>query len=301
LIRLESFEKRYGRVQAVHPLDLAVAEGESFALLGPNGGGKTSIIRALVGLHAPSAGRIVVGGFDVVKEPVKVKELLSYVPQRVTMPEVLTAREAASFFAALRGVPEERVDELLEMFALSDSAQRRIAEFSGGMLQRLGLVVAFLKEVPLYVLDEPTVNLDPLGVKRLQGMLMELKGRGATILFSSHLVHTAIQLADRAAVLVEGRMAKAGDVGAFREAVTRETVVRVVLDRTTDAVVDAATSAGAESLSRNGAQVLFRARPELRLDIIRAIERAGGKIGEFHTELPDWEELMRRHMNAETE
>jgi ABC-type multidrug transport system ATPase subunit len=299
MIRLEGFEKRYGRVQAVEPLDLTVAEGESFALLGPNGSGKTSIIRALVGLHAPSAGRILVGGVDIVRSRLSAKEKLTYVPQRVTLPEMLTAREVVTLFAGLRGVPRSRVDEVLEIFALAGSADRRILEFSGGMVQRLGLAVAFLTDVPLLVLDEPTVNLDLLGRDRLNHLLEELKRKGSTIFFSSHRLQDAIQLADRVAVLVEGKLVAVEEVPAFRTAVTDQTTVRVILEHTTEQIVEAARSAGAELASRNGREVAFRAVPERRLQVIRAIERAGGIVEEFHTEAPDWEALIRRHFDGE--
>ena len=135
MIRLEGFSKSYGKLQAVKPLDLEVYRGESFALLGPNGSGKTTIIRALVGLHRPSTGRILIDGIDVVRSPVKARERLSYAPQRVTMPEMLTAREVAVLFGRLKGVPDSRVEEVLDLFALTDSADRRTREFSGGMLQ----------------------------------------------------------------------------------------------------------------------------------------------------------------------
>ncbi|NIM60903.1 MAG: ATP-binding cassette domain-containing protein, partial [Acidobacteria bacterium] len=156
-IRLERFEKRYGKVQAVKPIDLEIRRGETFALLGPNGSGKTTIIRSIVGLHRPSGGRILVDGIDVVDRPDEVKARLSYAPQRVTMPDMLTAREVAALFGRLKSVADERVDHVLDLFGLADAADRKTREFSGGMLQRLGLAVAFLKDVPLLVLDEPTV------------------------------------------------------------------------------------------------------------------------------------------------
>jgi ABC-type multidrug transport system ATPase subunit len=299
MICLDRFEKRYGKVQAVESLDLTVAEGESFALLGPNGSGKTSIIRALVGLHAPSAGRILVGGVDIVRSRDSVKEKLTYVPQRVTLPDMLTAREVLTLFAGLRDVPRSRVDEVLETFALAGSADRRILEFSGGMVQRLGLAVALLTDVPLLVLDEPTVNLDLLGRDRLNHLLGELKRKGATIFFSSHRLQDAIQLADRVAVLVEGKLVTVDEVPAFRTAITDQTTVRVVLEHTTEEIVQAARAAGAELTSRNGREVAFRAVPERRLQVIRGIERAGGTVEEFHTEAPDWEALIRRHFNGE--
>ena len=139
MIRLERFEKRYGKVHAVKPLDLEVARGETFALLGPNGSGKTTIIRALAGLHRPTAGRILIDGVDAIRSPDRVKEQLSYVPQRAAMPEMLTAREIVTLFARLKQVPLDRVAEVLELFAMTDDADRRVREFSGGMLQRLAV------------------------------------------------------------------------------------------------------------------------------------------------------------------
>jgi len=171
IIRLEGFRKVYGRIQAVRGIDLEILRGETFALLGPNGGGKTTVLRALAGLHSSSGGRVVVDGHDLEEEPDRVKNLVSYLPQRTTMPGLLTAREVLNLFARLRQVPSTRVEEVLDLFVLGEDADRYTREFSGGMLQRLGLAVAFLKEVPLYILDEPTLNLDSLGIKRLRDHL----------------------------------------------------------------------------------------------------------------------------------
>lgn len=296
---LERFEKRYGSIQAVHALDLEIAAGESFALLGPNGSGKTTIIRAVVGLHAPTAGRVLIDGIDVTRSPDRVKDRLSYVPQRVTMPDLLTAREVVRTFAKLKNAPMRRVDEVLELFALTDDADRPTRELSGGMLQRVGLAVAFLKRVSLFVLDEPTVNLDLPGVRRLQELLGELKTAGVTVLFSTHLMQSALRLADRVAILVEGRLVNIEAAPVFRSEVSSQTTVRVLLGSATDGVVEAARGAGAEVADRNGRQVLFRAHPERHLGIIRAIEQAGGTIEEFHAEPPDWEAFIKSHFGEE--
>jgi len=295
IVRLEGFEKRYGPIEAVRGVDLEVASGETLAFLGPNGGGKTTILRALAGLHAPSAGRVLIDGRDLTLEPEGARDLLSYLPQKASMPGLLTAREVLEFFARLRKVPPSRVDEMLELFALQEDAHRYTREYSGGMLQRVGLAVVFLREVPLYVLDEPTLNLDSLGVRRLREHLASLKDAGATVLFSSHSLSSTMQTADRVAVLVEGRVVKLEDVSVFRETVTRETKVRVVLRSTTEAILEAVRKTGAEVTDRNGRHVYFRALPNRRLDVVRAIEQAGGTIEEFHTEPPDWDDLIRPH------
>jgi len=297
MIQFERFEKSYGKVRALEPLDLRIARGESFALLGPNGSGKTSAIRAVVGLHAPSGGRILVDGFDVSKTPVEAKKRLAYVPQRVSMPDLLTVFEVLRVFAQLAGGSSDRVRTSLDLFDLGDVSNRRTQELSGGMLQRLGLAVAFLREAPLLVLDEPTVNLDPAGIERLETVLGGLKKKGTTILFSSHRLHTAIQLADRVGMLVSGRMISIEKVAEFKDAVSRQTAVRIVLRELLDSgrIKEVAQKAGAELTACNHNHICFKALPEKRLDVIRAIESAGAVIEEFHTEIPEWQTLMQEH------
>jgi len=299
MIRLEGFKKRYGAVEAVKPLDLEIPRGEPFAFLGPNGGGKTTVLRALVGLHAPTSGKIIIDGIDTAEAPDKVRRLLSYVPQRVTMPGQLTAREILGLFAHLRGVPTDRVEEILELFGLDDDADRATVEYSGGMVQRLGLAAALLEEVPILVLDEPSLNLDPVGIALLHDLLGELRARGSTIVFSSHIVHSAVQLADRVGVLVNGELARIESVPTFMTTVARQTRVRVVLGTPAEAVVKAAEDAGATACHCNGVNLTFNAAPQQRLDVIHAIQSAGGAVEEFHTEPPDWGLLISDHVNGQ--
>ena len=298
MVRFEAFSKVYGAVTAVHNLNLEIGHGESFALLGPNGGGKTTVLRALVGLHFPTAGRVLVQEVDIRKDPDRVRPWVAYVPQRVTAPDVLTAREVLELFADLRGVSADRIEQTLDLFALSDDADRRVGGFSGGMVQRLGLAAALLEEVPLLVLDEPTLNLDPQGIDSLHRALGELKERGSTIIFSSHSIHSAIRLADRVGVLVGGELVTIEAVEAFQSEVTRQTTVRVVVDNLEEPMVRAAKEAGAEIREYNANHVSFRALPESRLEVIRAIEGAGGSITEFHTEAPGWEALVHSRFTA---
>jgi ABC-2 type transport system ATP-binding protein len=164
------------------------------------------------------------------------------------------------------------------------------------MLQRLGLAVAFLEEAAIYVLDEPTLNLDPIGLDRFRQRVADLKKRGATILFSTHILQDAAQLADRVGILSDGRLVRVDTLGRFRSLVALETTVRVVLSSTSNRIVEAAVAAGAETASVNGTHYSFRASPGLRLDVIRAIEKAGGVIQEFHTDPPDWERLIKQDM-----
>ncbi len=295
MIRLEQFEKRYGEVLAVRPTDLEVRSGEVFVLLGSNGSGKSTILRAVCGLHVPSSGRVLVDGLDVVTDGLAVRRRLAYLPQRLTLPGLLTGREVLELYAGLGGAEPDRVEAVLEELGLAADADRATGEYSGGMMQRLGLAITYLRDVDLLLLDEPTLNLDPAGTERFHEWLRQKNADGVTVLFTSHILHEALHLADRVGVMAGGRLVKVEEVGAFRDRVLGATRVRVVLDRLDDDILAAAGEAGAFDATIVETSYAFKAPPERRLKVIRAIEQAGALIEELHTEAPGWEALAGNH------
>ncbi|MGB2958912.1 MAG: ABC transporter ATP-binding protein [Bacteroidota bacterium] len=303
-VELRGFEKSYGKIRAVRPLDLQIPRGETFAFLGPNGSGKSTIIRAIAGLHFPTTGKILVNGEELTEKLTARPEnrnLISYMPQRVALPDYLTPREIVGLFARLRGVGPERVDEILEYVALQESRDRYVREFSGGMLQRVGLAVTFLSDCEIYVLDEPTLNLDALGIKRFRELISSLKADGKTIVFASHLIEDAIQLADRVGILVEGKLARTESVRSFREEIAWEMKVRIKLAAPLPGIDAILKESGATMTTGNGEMCVFQAEPRHRLAIIRAIEAAGGAIEEFHTDPPNWDALIHDRFNISDE
>jgi ABC-type multidrug transport system ATPase subunit len=294
IIQLQQFEKWYGSVQAVKPMDLEIPNGETFALIGPNGSGKSTIIRALAGLIFPTKGQLYIKKIDLKRNPTQARKYISYMPQRVTMPDYLTAREVITLYAKLKQVDLKRVDEILDFVELKDSADRYIGEYSGGMLQRVGLAVAFLGESDIYVLDEPTLNLDPLGIKRFRELILELKKKGKTILFSSHIIQDAVHLADRVGILIDGKIIRIESVSQFRGEIAKETTVRILLFKPLQGIQKIIESAGAKSVSCNSRSCTFKADPNRRAAVIRKIEAAGAMIEEFHTDPPNWEALLHQ-------
>jgi len=182
-----------------------IAEGQSVAFVGPNGSGKTTLFRCLLGL-VPFHGTIRVRGFDVATDGLRARERMAYLPQRAAFGDV-TAREAVSFVARLRGLPSARASPLLERVGLSSHADRRVREFSGGMAQRLSLAVAMLSDAPLMILDEPTASLDRDAQSLFLTFATRWKKEGRTLLLSSHRAEEVQHLADRVVTLHEGQVA----------------------------------------------------------------------------------------------
>ena len=216
MISVQHLTKRFGKFTAVDGVSLEIKEGEIFALLGPNGSGKTTTMKSLVGLVKPTSGKILLNGIDVQMHPKEAKMAASYLPQRVVFPENLTAREIVRFFARLRGVPQTKADEVLEKARFNGFSDKPVSEFSGGMIQRLGLAVISLPNAQILLLDEPTASLDPQGVKRFREFVLEQKEQGKTIVFSTHLLAEAEQLADRVGIFVGGKLVAQESVESLR-------------------------------------------------------------------------------------
>jgi Cu-processing system ATP-binding protein len=206
VIAFDRFTKTFNGRRAVDALTLTVTPGTIVALLGPNGSGKTTTLKAAAGLVAPTAGEVRLGEPGRSAADPEARRICSFLPQRASFPDSLTAREVIEFYRQLRGAPAEAADRALAFAALNGSESVPVGAYSGGMVQRLGLAVAMLPEASVLLLDEPTAALDPDGLCALYGLLEQRRRSGAAILFSSHQLGDVERLADGVAVLSEGRL-----------------------------------------------------------------------------------------------
>jgi Cu-processing system ATP-binding protein len=301
LIEVKNLTKTFGDFVAVNDVSFDLRKGETLALLGPNGSGKTTTLKCLVGLAAPTSGKMTVDGFDVERDARQARRLLSYLPQRVSFHDNLTAREVMEFYCRLRRVPTRRVAELLETstFHFNGFSNRPVGEFSGGMLQRLGLAVACLPDAPILILDEPTVSLDPEGAIQFREFLGSLKQQGKTILFSSHMLGDVEKLADRVGIIVGGKLVALEAIDSLREGLMRQSRMRVSLGAPDERFVEAAKRAGAVEAFITGSSLVVASPAEARLAILDAIKAAGGAVASFATEEPTLEDFYLRYISEE--
>lgn len=301
MIEVRNLTKEYENHVAVNDVSFTVNPGETFALLGPNGSGKSTTLKCLVGLVAPTRGEIRVNQLDVQRSGRAARQGVSYLPQRVTFPESLTAREILRFYSRLRRVPPGRVEELLAtpQFHFNGFSNKPVSQFSGGMVQRLGLAVACLADAPILILDEPTASLDPEGAIRFREFLAALKRSGKTLLFSSHVLADVEQLADRVGMMVGGRMVALESVAALRRGLIGSGRLRVELASLEPRYAEAACQAGGRSVGTEGNTLVITSTPEDRLGILHAIELAGGRILRFASQEPSVEDIYLQYIDRE--
>jgi ABC-2 type transport system ATP-binding protein len=223
MIRLDHVTKRFGETVAVDDLSLELRPGELFALLGPNGAGKTTTIKMIAGLLRPSAGRISVGGFDVLAQSLEAKARLAYVPDEPFLYDKLTGREFLDFIADLYALENgaartARIEALARLFDMGGYLDLLTETYSHGMKQRVVLASAMLHRPQVMVVDEPLVGLDPQNARLVKALFREQTRQGMTIFMSTHTLSVAEEVADRIGILYAGRLAAMGTLAELRAA-----------------------------------------------------------------------------------
>ena len=207
-IRVQGLVKSYKELRVLRGVDFDVERGSIFALLGSNGAGKTTVVKILSTLLKADAGTVTVAGFDVVRQPANVRESISLTGQFAAVDEILTGRENLVLMARLWHLKDGRriADDLLARFQLTDAATRRVATYSGGMRRRLDIAMGLIGNPPVIFLDEPTSGLDPQSRVEVWNSVRQLAAQGSTVLHTTQYLDEAEQLADRIAVLHQGRI-----------------------------------------------------------------------------------------------
>lgn len=217
IIEMETLTKMYDGKAAVDQLSLSIKTGEIFGLLGPNGAGKTTTILMLLGLIEPTNGRVSVCGYNSITQPIEVKKRVGYLPDNLGFYQHMTGLENLMYTASLNGMnrkdAEKRSLTLLEQVGLNDAAHKKAGKYSRGMKQRLGLADVLIKDPDVIILDEPTLGIDPEGVREILTLIKQLnQEQQLTILLSSHHLHQVQEVCDRVGIFVDGKLLAYGNI-----------------------------------------------------------------------------------------
>ena len=303
ILRTEGLSKtfevgvRRRRVEAVSDLTLSVPEGEIFGFVGPNGAGKTTTIKMLMGLIFPTRGRAFL--FDAPIPSAEAKARCGYLPEHPAFHEFLTGAEAMQLFATLAGVASadrrRRCDELLGLVGLADAAGRQVRKYSKGMQQRLGLAQALVADPALVVLDELMSGLDPNGRREVRDLILELRARGKTVFFSTHILPDVETLCDRVGIVIGGRLRDVGRLGELLSPRVQAVEVTAVAGAGGEAAL-----AGGRVISRDGEQVtaLFDGE-EAAQEAVGALARGGGRLLSFTPHRETLEDFFLRRLKEQ--
>jgi ABC-2 type transport system ATP-binding protein len=303
VIEVHNLTKRYDGTAVVKGISFSVARGEIFGLLGPNGAGKTTTILMLLGLSDISAGQARVLGHDPTREPLQVKRHVGYLPDQVGFYDNLTAAENLRYTARLMGFDreerEQKIHASLGHVGLADVTDTRVATFSRGMRQRLGLAEILMKDAQIAILDEPTSGLDPQATLELLNVIRDLKHRGVSVLLSSHLLERVQSVCDRVALFNQGNIALIGTVPELG----REVIgggFRVEVEAEGQGLAERlAAVPGVQKVEAAGAnRWRLTCDHDVRPEAAAAVVGAGGRLLRLSVEEPSLEAIYTRYFQT---
>lgn len=304
IIETRDLCKQYDTVTAVRNLNLNIRRGEVFGLLGPNGAGKTTTTLMLLGLTEPTGGQACIDGHDCTREPLAVKRMVGYLPDAVGFYPELTGRENLRFTGRINGlsdaVCESRVERLLERVGMTDAADRKAGTYSRGMKQRLGIADVLMKDPKVIIMDEPTLGIDPEGMRVLMRLIRELAEQdGRTILISSHQLYQVQQICDRVGIFVQGQLIACGkiaDLGRQLESEGTE-ILEVQLEPGEDGDQTWLSQLeGVRSVEKTAdGSWRVEADRDIRGQLTQSAAQRGRAIAELHQRGGDLDEIYRKY------
>jgi ABC-2 type transport system ATP-binding protein len=299
VIAAQDLTKTYRDASAVDRISFAIKRGEVFGLLGPNGAGKTTTILMMLGLTEISSGKVSVLGFDPARAPLQVKRRVGYLPDSVGFYDHLTAVENLAYTAKLMGLSlaerTQRISEALVRVRLTEVAHKRVATFSRGMRQRLGLAEIIVKRAEIAILDEPTSGLDPQATIEFLDLIAELKRGGTTVLLSSHMLDQVQRICDRVALFLGGRIVMMGSVAELAVQVLGAGFVVEVEAEGNGIARKLSTIPGVTKVETIGAdRYRMTAERDVRPDAANAVVAVNGALRRLSVDEPSLEAIYAR-------
>ncbi len=297
VVQLDRVQRHFRGVHALKGVSLEIAPGEVLGLLGHNGAGKSTLMKLVLGVLAPTAGRVTVLGENPRGRHARGLRLkLGYLPENVSFYDNLSGREVLRYFSRLKRVPAGQADQLLERVGLAHAAERRVRTYSKGMRQRLGLAQALLGQPRLLMLDEPTVGLDPMAVRDVYGMIDDLRGSGTSVVLCSHVLPGVERHIDRVAILCEGRLLASGTLASLREQAGLPLTIRARGQGLNGALHARLGGRGVRIDADGGGDICLSAPAAEKLEVLRAL-LAEPELSDVTVESPTLDSLYA-HFDA---
>jgi ABC-2 type transport system ATP-binding protein len=302
IIETKELTKAYGKFIAVDKLNLSIGEGEIFGFLGPNGAGKTTTILMLLGLTEPTSGSSTICGYNPTRDPVDVKRIVGYLPEKVGFYEDLTAKENMEYTARLNSISlkdnSNKIDELLHSVGLADSIDQPVKQFSHGMKQRLGIADVMIKEPKVVFLDEPTSGIDPQGIEEVLTLIAAMKKKKITAIISSHQLHQVQRICTRVGIMAKGKLVVEGPIDILgRDAIAGgKYQIEVKATPVTDKLIDGLGKIkGVIKVEQIDDELLITCDTDLRTEISKAIIAHDSIVTEMKIEEYGLEEIYMKY------
>ncbi|MCD7841004.1 MAG: ABC transporter ATP-binding protein [Lachnospiraceae bacterium] len=301
VIKTEHLTKRYGKKVAVNDLSLTIKKGEVFGLLGPNGAGKTTTILMLLGLTEPSGGTATIEGMNCTRDPLGVKSIVGYLPDNAGFYGDMTGRQNLRFTGRLNGLEgqelEERIETLLKRVDIEYAGDQKVGTYSRGMRQRLGVADVLMKDPEIIIMDEPTLGIDPEGMRKLLILIRELAEEdGRTILISSHQLQQVQQICDRVGIFIEGSLIVQGTLKELEEHIRKEGsyLLELSVEPLDDQLLGMLYQQdGVKKIEKEGDKFMITSKKDIRPTLTRFLGENGYTVYHLHQRGGDLDEIYR--------